>query len=159
MATLESLMTRVDAPAAPALPVMPPTGRISSLVSELGLAMGGVRDPCYCAFAWRYARDERALIKLRRYLYDATLKTARRMKWPYKMRGDTYLDRLVWLALWDEHNWWWIRQGKAWARLIDMDDELWNHRVAEKYITVRDQLDRWCEEARRVAHDRGIGEL
>jgi hypothetical protein len=152
-------MTRTCAPSAPALPVMPPTGRVSCLVAELGLAMGGVRDPCYCAFAWRYARDERALWKLHRYLLGATLKTARRLHWPYKMRGRRYLHKLVWLALWDEHNWWWIRQGKAWPRLIDMDDELWNHRVAQKYVTVRDQLDRWCSEAHRVAQERGIREL
>lgn len=155
-ASPEMLITHADAPAAPELPTMPPTGRITAIVAELGLAMGGVSDPAYCAFAWRYARDYVALCRLRRHLYGATLKMARRLHWPYKIRGRTYLHRLVWLALWEEHNWWIIRAGKAWARLIGMDDELWEHRVAEKYNAVRDILDGWCHEARRTARARMV---
>lgn len=140
-------MTRGNAPAAPALPVMPPSGQVSKIVQELGLTMGGVSNPAYCAFAWRFSRDQVAYWPLKRHLLRATYETARRLHWPFKMRNRFYLHRLVWLAVAEEHNWYWIREGKAWPRLIGMEDDLWHARVAAKYSKVRDQLDAWCESA------------
>lgn len=113
--------------------------------------LGGVRSEAYCAFAWRYARDDIARVGLQKHLGAETLKIARRYSWPPRMRGKRYFAKLCWLAIWEEHDWWWIRQGRAWPRLVGMDDELWEHRVAEKYSIIRDVLDMWCSEANRRA--------
>jgi hypothetical protein len=152
----ELLITHADAPAAPALPVMPPSGRISSIVEDLGLAMGGLRNRAYCAFAWRWARDDVARTQLEKHL-PVTIEHLRfEREWPMRMRGELYLHKLSWLAIWEEHNWWWIRVGEAWPLLINMDEELWKHRVAEKYEVIRSVLDCWCEEARSHAQRRSI---
>lgn len=110
--------------------------------------MGGVSNPSYCAFAYRYSRDYRALRHLKRHLYDAAIKLAKHRSWPEKMRGQQYIHKLSWLALQEEHNWWWITVGQAWPRLIGIDEELWEHRVAEKYNCVRTLLDGWCEDVK-----------
>lgn len=151
MTSIERLMTYADAPAAPPLPTMPPSGRITAIVADLGLAMGGTSNAAYCAFAWRWARDEVALQALKTELHTAAQAMALRRRWPPRMHGIDYIPRLCWLALWEEHNWWWIRQGKAWPRLVEIEDEIWNHRVADKYEAVRDVLDGWCASAAKVA--------
>jgi len=149
--SIEQSVTRALAPAAPELPAMPPTGRISAVVADVGLMLGGVSEPAYCAIAWRWARDRAALVALTRHLRLATVRLAQLRGWPTRMRGLPYLDRLVWLALCEEHHWWAIRQTRAWPLLIGMDADLWEHRVAEKYNEVRRQLDSWCAEARACA--------
>ena len=156
MTSPEMLLTHADAPAAPALPVMPPSGRVTAIVEQLGLAMGGVKAPAYAAFAWRWGRDYRAKVELDRYLRREVLLLARHRGWPLKMRGERYLHKLAWLAVWEEHNWWWIRISEAWPRLIEVDEEMWKHRIAEKYVAVRGVLDVWCDDARRVAARRMI---
>lgn len=141
-----SLLLRVGPTALDPQP-LPSSGKVQAVLHDLGIALGGLSSPAYCAFAWRWARDDLAYRRLRWVLLIEADRVAKRERWPDRMRGRRYLDPLVMLALREEHEWFQMRARNAHAQLAGFDQDLWDHRLSRYYEGVRDILERWCGEA------------
>jgi hypothetical protein len=141
-----SLLLRVHPTALDPQP-LPSSNRVNAILHDLGIAMGGLHSPSYCAFAWRWARDDVARRYLRVYLLEEADRLQRREKWPKRMRGQLYLDKLVVLAIREEHEWFQMRARQAHAQLAGIEQDLWDHRLHRYYEGVRDILEQWCGRA------------
>lgn len=137
---------------------IPGGGRPEWTAQETAMAIAGlpadIRDACYAAYAYRWARDDSQhsvlYSKLSMAVWGASDSMASRERWPSRIREQKYMERLVRMAILEERCWFLINQYSLWpAILIDdgfqhMDDELWERRLSRKYEAVRGIIESWC---------------
>lgn len=130
-------------------------------MAEVALAMADMypqsdRDKCYAAFAWRWTRDRNQYSVLWYRLLIATTERALRECWPRRISDQGYLEKLVDLALLEEHYWWVLRRHNLYAAMMRIEadekqkkdgvtaEDIWERRYSQKYEAVRYQLEVWC---------------
>src|SRR5687767_12083382 len=84
-------------------------------VEAVALAMRDIwpineRERCYSAFAWRWSHDQAQYSVLWASLLIAAAERALAERWPRRICGELYIEKLVDLALLEEHHWWLLRK-------------------------------------------------
>jgi hypothetical protein len=130
-------------------------------LEAVSLAMGDMwpineREKYYSAFAWRWARDQRQYSIVWASLLIATAERALAEHWPRRICGELYIEKLVELALLEEHFWWLLRKHDLYAAMVGIEvsekdrlsgitpESIWDRRFSKRYESVRHQLEVWC---------------
>lgn len=125
---------------------------------DAALACQGLDRRRYAAFAYRWARDDSQRSTLYGSLMTYSIELAERERWPERTKaGARYLDRLVRLAIFEEHHWI-VGHAHLWPALIEVSDDVWTRELQRRYEGVRGILDGWCHDAhshvmRRIRDD------
>lgn len=131
-------------------------------LEDIALAMADMypvneRARCYAAWAWRWSRDKEQYQELWAGLVIATAERSLRERWPRKICGEYYIEKLVDLAILEEHFWWLLRAKDLYAGMLGVDQMIWERRYSRRYEAVRQQIEAWVGQVRShmIARMRG----
>lgn len=118
-------------------------------IEDVALALADMyprseRDWTFAAYSWRWRRDGEQRPMLRFGLLVTTAERAYAEHWPQLISQETYIERLVDMAMLEEHYWWIIRKTGLYAALMKVEDDVWQRRLSRRYESIRHQLECWC---------------
>jgi hypothetical protein len=124
-------------------------GRAQWPIEDVALALADMyprseRDRSFAAYSWRWRKDREQRPMLRFGLLVTTAERAYVEHWPQMISNEPYLERLVDMAILEEHYWFVLRTHQLYASMMQVDEDIWDRRMSRRYESIRHQIERWC---------------